>query len=108
MLLATPIASADPSLGGGHATAGETSLLLHQHPDLVDLSKLPPTEEPLYVRDYGMADGEYFMGTAGAPFTVLDDPRTKTSAARGQADTDAEIQCLRALVDAEKKKLGIA
>lgn len=108
VLLATPIASADPSLGGGHATAGETSLLLHQHPDLVDLGQLPPTEEPLYVRDYGMADGEYFMGTAGAPFTVLDDPRTKTSAARGQADTDAEIQCLRALVDAEKKKLGIA
>ncbi len=107
VLLATPIASADPSLGGGHATAGETSILLAQHPELVDLTKLPPLEEPMYVRDFGMADGEYFAGTKGAPYTVLDDPRTKTSAARGEADTQAEVECLRRMVDAEKEKLGI-
>lgn len=108
VLFASPFAVADPSLGGGHATAGETSLLMYQHPESVDLSVLPPLPEVLRVPEYGMADGEYFMGKGDREtFAVLDDPRTKASRERGKADSEAEIAYLHTLVVKELQALGI-
>lgn len=44
--------------------------------DSVDLTKLPPAGEPIYMWKTGMADGSAFAGHPSADFSVQDDPRT--------------------------------
>ena len=105
VLLPTLFEVADPSLGGGHATGSETSVLLYQHPECVDLTQLPAEPEVLYCKDWGAVDGVTFMGEGPADHRILDDPR-RADAARGQADTEATLAALGALVRAELAKLG--
>ena len=70
----------------GHASAAETSLMMHMHPATVDVGALPPTPQPLHYADFGIVDGPGFDGN-GPPDKTLpdeDDPRTNASAEAGR------------------------
>ena len=83
----------------GHATVLETSLMMHLT-DSVDLSKLPPKDIPLKNTDWGITDGDTYIGKANAAGTVKGDPRNST-AARGKRYLDQAIDMLtRAVKDA--------
>ncbi len=83
----------------GHATVLETSLMMHLT-DSVDLSKLPPKDVPLKNTDWGITDGDTYIGKANAAGTVKGDPRNST-AARGKRYLDQAIDMLtRAVKDA--------
>lgn len=66
-----------PLPGGGHATRGETDVVLAFAPDLVDLAELPPDDTPITYPDYGIVDGPGFSGEPNAGYVVADeaDPR---------------------------------
>lgn len=96
----------DKSFGScGHAEEMETSILLHLHPDNVDLKTLPPHPEPLRYGDYGIVDGPGFDGGGGPGATLLAsaDPRTKASAPRGKQIVEATA---RELAGEVRKILG--
>jgi creatinine amidohydrolase len=69
----------------GHAAAHETSLLMHYHPAGIDLKQLPPRDEKLHYRDYGIVDGGGFCGQPGKNHALpaFDDPRLESSAEKG-------------------------
>jgi creatinine amidohydrolase len=70
----------------GHASALETSLLLHYEPQCIDLKQLPPKGERLKYSDFGIVDGDGFCGRPGPGHTLPDhdDPRLQSSAEEGK------------------------
>ncbi len=75
VLVGFPAASLGfPGEDPGHATRCEISQAMALT-DSVDLSKLPPAGEPIYMWKTGMADGSAFAGHPSADFSVQDDPR---------------------------------
>jgi hypothetical protein len=58
--------------------------MMHLCPQSVDVSALPALPRPLRYADFGIVDGAGFDGGGGDGHTVLDDPRTKSSAGQGQ------------------------
>ncbi len=76
VLVGFPAASLGfPGEDPGHATRAEISQAMALT-DSVDLTKLPPAGEPIYMWKTGMADGSAFAGHPSADFSVQDDPRT--------------------------------
>ena len=78
-----------------HASYEETSLMLHYHPELVDLAKLP-SEGALHYKDYAIVDAKAFLGKPGAGYALREeyDPRWRSSAETGKGifrETVAEI-----------------
>ena len=59
----------------GHATKMETAIMGYIHPECVDISTLPPREQPLRNVDYAIVDHESFVGTPNEDYTVINDPR---------------------------------
>jgi len=71
-----------PSLGfpdgkWSHATREETETVMVFYPENVDVSKLPPTNQPLENTKWAIVDDQTFRGTPTADFTVRpeEDPR---------------------------------
>ena len=87
----------------GHATVLETSLMMHLT-DSVDLSKLPPKEVPLKNTDWGITDGDTYLGRANAEGTVKSDPRDST-AERGKKYLDLAIDLMTDAVKAAMETL---
>ena len=63
----------------------------------VDLEKLPPKEIPLKNTDWGITDGDTYIGKANAEGTVKGDPRAST-AERGKRYLDQAIDMMTAAV----------
>ena len=59
----------------GHATKLETSILMHLHPDCVDINQLPLRDQPLKNVDFAIVDHETFSGRPNDDRTVIHDPR---------------------------------
>ena len=86
-----------------HAGSFEASLMMHEHPDTVDLGELPPHPEPMLYCDYAIVDHEGFTGQSpDGRLGDSADPRTDTSAERGRelrqkivSEVVAEVQKLR-------------
>ena len=87
----------------GHATVLETSLMMCLT-DSVDLSKLPPKEVPLKNTDWGITDGDTYIGKANAEGTVKSDPRDST-AERGRKYLDLAIDLMTDAVKAAMETL---
>ena len=75
----------------GHATDTETSLMMYLCPRAVDLKSLPPLPQPLHFSEFAIVDGPGFDGKGDPDRVVLEDPRTKSSAQRGQAVAEQTI-----------------
>lgn len=60
---------------GGHANISETSIMMHLHPETVDLETLPPKDVPLKTSEWGIADSLLFAGKGNAEHTVQFHPR---------------------------------
>ncbi len=88
-----------PFTDPGHAEKVETSIILAIHPELVDVSALPPAGVPIRYRDFGIVDGKAFDGHPTADFTLRPeaDPR-EASPELGHAVLEAEVQRLAAIV----------
>ncbi|MBR5742914.1 MAG: creatininase family protein [Clostridia bacterium] len=87
----------------GHATVLETSLMMHLTAS-VDLEKLPPKEIPLKNTDWGITDGDTYIGRANAEGTVRSDPRDST-AERGKRYLDQAIDMMTSAVKAAVETL---
>ena len=77
----------------GHASRIETSVTLALAPGTVDLSRLPPADQPLKNTDYAIVDYLTFLGKPTQDRTVRedDDPR-RASAADGERSMNAACQ----------------
>jgi creatinine amidohydrolase len=66
--------------GVGHASRDETSLAMYLCPDDVDLSELPSMTRTLHYTDWGIVDGNAFVGRPTKGYVVRpdDDPRKAT------------------------------
>lgn len=69
----------DCGYGIGHAGLAETAIMAYLHPEAVDLSQLPPREEVLHMKDYGIADSETFEKKQNEDYSVKYDPRDATA-----------------------------
>ncbi len=98
----------DFQFGIGHADAAETSVMMAIHPESVDLTQLPPLDQPLRNADWAIVDGDTFRGRPSADRTVSEgaDPRRHASAAEGQRMLDATVQEISAIVRAALAELG--
>jgi len=69
-----------------HAGSFETSLMMDEHPDTVDLSQLPPHPEPLPYRDFAIVDSEGFSSGQSSDSRLGDpaDPRINASPEHGR------------------------
>jgi creatinine amidohydrolase len=96
------------SIGPGHADAIETSLMLAMHADLVDVTQLPPTDQPLRNQDWGVVDAETFRCRPTPAFTVRPeaDPRMSASAQQGQQLLGRIIDGIEREVRAALRDLG--
>ena len=71
-----------------HAGSFEASLMMHEHPDTVDLSELPPRPEPMMYRDFAVVDHEGFTGQSPeGRLGDRGDPRVAASARAGGSST---------------------
>jgi creatinine amidohydrolase len=70
----------------GHASAHETSLLMHYHPDGIDVKRLPPTDIKLKYSEHAIVNNGGFCGRPGPGYTLpeADDPRISSSAEKGK------------------------
>lgn len=70
---------------GGHADAGETSLMMHLHGNCVDLKELPPKSRRMKYTNYAVVDGPGFDSRPGNTGYLgrKDDPRFAASARLG-------------------------
>jgi creatinine amidohydrolase len=84
----------------GHAGLEETSRMMAIMPEAVDLSTLPPTEEPLYNVDWGIVDSLTFSGEPAIDFVTRDDPRAGASAADGDISLDHSARAIARRVQA--------
>jgi creatinine amidohydrolase len=91
----------------GHAEKVETSIILATHPELVDVSALPPKGVPIKYRDFGIVDGKAFDGSPTPDFTLRSesDPRD-ASAELGRRVLDAEIIRLATVVQEHLRSLS--
>lgn len=83
---------------GGHANISETSIIMHLHPETVDLETLPPKEVPLKTSEWGIADSLLFAGKGNEDHTVQFHPRD-ASAELGQAYVDNAVEKLVKIVN---------
>jgi creatinine amidohydrolase len=67
-----------------HAGSDETNLMLHYHPKTVDISNLPPRNQPFHYADFAIVDGPGFDGKGRPDKVVEDDPRRNPSPERGK------------------------
>ena len=81
----------------------ETSLMMCLT-DSVDLEKLPPKEVPLKNTDWGITDGDTYIGKANAAGTVKSDPRDST-AERGRKYLDLAVDLMTDAVKAAMETL---
>jgi len=79
------------ALDVGHAGAIETSRMMALDPEAVDLSTLPPPEEPLYNVEWGIVDSLSFRGQPTPDFTTRNDPRADTSPERGEETFEISV-----------------
>jgi creatinine amidohydrolase/Fe(II)-dependent formamide hydrolase-like protein len=94
---------------GGHADAGETSVMMHVHPDCVDLKALPPKSRKIKYKDFAVVDGPGFDGKGPSVHFTLgkaDDPRVSASAARGKKGVDRTISEVAWEVSQALKAIG--
>ena len=83
--LAVPLAMLEAG-EPGHADAYETSLMMYEHPDTVDLAQLPPHPEPLMYGDFAVVDHDGFTGQSpDGQVGDRADPRVNASAEHGRA-----------------------
>lgn len=75
----------------GHADAIETSRMMALDPESVDLSALPPPDEPLRIVDWGIADYLTFHGEPSPDFITRNDPRIGTSPEHGERTFEASV-----------------
>jgi creatinine amidohydrolase len=84
----------------GHATITETAAIMALDPARVDLTTLPPVEQPLRIPDWAIADAASFDGNFTPEHTVHAeaDPRLAT-VALGRGNFAAAITALAAIVE---------
>ena len=68
----------------GHAGSDETNLMLYYHPKTVDISTLPPKNQPFHYADFAIVDGPGFCGKGRPDKVVEDDPRRDPSPEKGK------------------------
>lgn len=108
VLFRLPIPRKDEHKGSfGHAGVMETSLMMHLHPECVDLDALPALETPLKYTDYAIVDGKGFDGGPETSKFVPDeyDPRKSASAEMGRERIEANVAALAESVLLEIKSL---
>lgn len=90
---------AQPGADPGHAERWETSALLALEETHVRLSQLPPSDQPLHYRDYGIVEGRAFDGNPAPDFILSRDadPRRSTRA-EGEQMIASEVSALVAAV----------
>jgi len=76
----------------GHATAMETSRMMAICPDAVDLTRLPPKENPLKYKEWAIVDSDAFCGKPAPNFEVQDDPRVLSSLTKGEESLRAAVE----------------
>lgn len=91
----------------GHASRIETSVMLALAPDTVDLSRLPPKDQPLKNKDFAIIDYPTFLGRPTPDRTVRDndDPRS-ADAAEGEKSMNAACRQICERVRDELNLLG--
>ena len=64
----------------GHATMGESSIVMYIRNECVDLTELPSKEEEPYLlcRDHGVIDARFFNPELNTDYRLLKDPRDAT------------------------------
>jgi creatinine amidohydrolase len=90
--------------GVGHAGLEETSRMMATFPETVDLSTLPPPEQPLYNVEWGIVDSMTFGGQPAEDFATRDDPRVDATAAEGEISLNRSV---RAIVRQVEHALGL-
>lgn len=94
MLISITVLFQECGVGLGHAGLAETSIMQAVRPDAVDLEKLPPKPEPLYYKDYGIADS----GGSESGFFIRHDPRD-ASEELGENILDYEVKRCRSILE---------
>jgi len=89
----------------GHATDTETSLMMYLCPHAVDLASLPMLPQALRFSEFAIVDGPGFDGKGSAERIVLEDPRTNSSAQKGQAVAEQTIEELAHEVTCSLKEI---
>lgn len=82
---------------GGHANISETSIIMHLHPETVDVETLPPKDVPLKTSEWGIADSLLFAGKGNAEHTVQFHPRDAYPEL-GKEYVDSAVEALVATV----------
>lgn len=93
---------------GEHAAAKETSLLMHLHPQCVDVGQLPAKRVRMKYTDYAVVDGPGFDGKAKAAGYIAkeDDPRVSARPEIGRRIVQQTVLELVGEVRAELRALG--
>ncbi len=94
VLVALPFVRNDQGiLEVGHASSMETSAMMALHPQSVDLSRLPPPEQPLRNLAWAIVDYPTFMGQPTSERTVreVEDPRLHASPEEGRRRLDEAV-----------------
>jgi len=94
----------DDDIDYGHANLYETAVMMHLHPENVDLSALPPADLPMKNIDFAIVDGETFSGSPNSDYTVSKTPYQAT-AAEGLEHFERSIAALTDCIGAEIKRL---
>jgi len=89
-----------------HAGTFETSLIMYEHPEMVDLNTLPPLPEPLLYSDHAVVDHAGFTGQSpDRQVNDHSDPRKNASSERGKEfrrliveEMVAEVEQLKASI----------
>ena len=91
---------AQPGADPGHAERWETSALLALEEPHVHLDRLPPRDQPLHYRDYGIVEGRAFDGRPAPGYALSReaDPRYSTRD-EGERMIASEVSALAAAVD---------
>ena len=84
-----------PGIDPGHAEKWETEMVMALEPANVRLSELPPLEQPLRYREYGIVEGSAFAGHPAAGFALprSADPRYATRE-EGERLVDGVVQSI--------------
>lgn len=103
------VPKAPPASDPGHAERFETSVLMALEPDHVRIEDLPPNDQPLVYKDFGIVDGSAFDGRPSPGFLLPrdDDPR-ESSAEEGRTILRAEVERIVREVRGELERLGVA
>jgi len=96
----------DDDIDYGHANLFETAVMMHLHPENVDLGALPSADKPLKNIDFAIVDGETFSGNPNSDFTVSKTPYDAT-AEEGALHFERSIKALTGSICAEIKRLGL-